>query len=291
MAYRYGFQGQELDNEIKGEGNSVNYKYRMHDPRVGRFFAVDPLFRDYPHNSPYAFSENRVIDGIELEGLEWEIAGKSINPDTGKIDYSITIKIAINDESGISEARLDAIKLGVGTKVTNTFSTIGGNDLSNSIGSLSVNVEFTNEDNAAFTLNLKDEVLNSRGNRLNGVVESIGDTQFNNIDISTKWSSGRNKNVDKLTTTITHEIGHTAGLMHIWSIDENTIQKDARQELDGTNGDILNIMNSVANPHVPNKSNSNLRGNTTSGQKLNLIKEVEQDTDYDIFNDSLPILE
>ena len=42
----------------------------MHDPRVGRFFAVDPLDKDYPHNSPYAFSENRVIDAIELEGLE-----------------------------------------------------------------------------------------------------------------------------------------------------------------------------------------------------------------------------
>ncbi|GAA3508214.1 hypothetical protein GCM10022393_18670 [Aquimarina addita] len=68
--YRYGFQGQELDNEIKGEGNSVNYKFRMHDPRVGRFFAVDPLAKKYAYNSPYAFSENRVIDGYELEGLE-----------------------------------------------------------------------------------------------------------------------------------------------------------------------------------------------------------------------------
>jgi RHS repeat-associated protein len=68
--YRYGFQGQEKDDEVKGEGNSVNYKYRMHDPRIGRFFAVDPLAGDYPHNSPYAFSENRVIDAVELEGLE-----------------------------------------------------------------------------------------------------------------------------------------------------------------------------------------------------------------------------
>jgi len=68
--YRYSFQGQETDSEVKGEGNSVNYKYRMHDPRLGRFFAVDPLAGKYPHNSPYAFSENRVIDGVELEGLE-----------------------------------------------------------------------------------------------------------------------------------------------------------------------------------------------------------------------------
>ena len=40
---RYGFQGQEKDNEIRGEGNSLNYKYRMHDARIGRFFALDPL--------------------------------------------------------------------------------------------------------------------------------------------------------------------------------------------------------------------------------------------------------
>jgi RHS repeat-associated protein len=74
--YRFGFQGQESDSEIKGAGNSINYKYRMHDPRTGRFFAVDPLAPDYPWNSPYAFSENQVINAVELEGLEkFEISG------------------------------------------------------------------------------------------------------------------------------------------------------------------------------------------------------------------------
>ncbi|WP_430405625.1 RHS repeat-associated core domain-containing protein [Fluviicola sp.] len=68
--YRFGFQGQEADDEIKGEGNSLNYEYRMHDPRTGRFFAVDPLAPKYPHNSPYAFSENKVVAWVELEGLE-----------------------------------------------------------------------------------------------------------------------------------------------------------------------------------------------------------------------------
>jgi len=45
----------------------------MHDPRIGRFFAIDPLAPQYPHNSTYAFSENRLIDGVELEGLEVRI--------------------------------------------------------------------------------------------------------------------------------------------------------------------------------------------------------------------------
>jgi RHS repeat-associated protein len=70
-SYRYGFQGQEKDDELKGEGNSLNYTFRMHDPRIGRFFAPDLLAKSYPWNSVYAFSENRVIDGIELEGLEF----------------------------------------------------------------------------------------------------------------------------------------------------------------------------------------------------------------------------
>ena len=68
--YRYGFQNQEVDNDIKGEGNSVNYKYRMHDPRVGRFFAVDPLAHNFPYNGLYNFSENIVVMFIELEGLQ-----------------------------------------------------------------------------------------------------------------------------------------------------------------------------------------------------------------------------
>lgn len=83
---RFGFQGQESDDEIKGEGNSVNYKYRMHDPRVGRFFAVDPLESNFPWNSPYAFSENSTIAFIEAEGLE-------------KISYTYTLETGTRYEN------------------------------------------------------------------------------------------------------------------------------------------------------------------------------------------------
>ncbi|WP_438968538.1 N-acetylmuramoyl-L-alanine amidase [Nonlabens sp.] len=83
-AYRYGFQGQERDDEVKGEGNSYNYTFRMHDPRLGRFFAVDPLTSKFPYYTPYQFSGNKVIHAIELEGLEeWEINGPN-----GEKDYA-----------------------------------------------------------------------------------------------------------------------------------------------------------------------------------------------------------
>ena len=105
--YRYGFQGQERDDEIKGvDGSSLNYKFRMHDPRVGRFFAVDPLEASYPWNSPYAFSENVVIDHVELEGLEkapvnetWDMTNdEATATDVGNsnVDMSVAYTGAIN---------------------------------------------------------------------------------------------------------------------------------------------------------------------------------------------------
>ncbi len=69
--YPFGFQGQEKDDEVKGNGNSIAFSYRIHDPRIGRFLSIDPLYKEYPWNSSYAFSENRVIDGIDLEGREF----------------------------------------------------------------------------------------------------------------------------------------------------------------------------------------------------------------------------
>jgi len=37
---------------------------------IGRFIEIDPLSDDYEYNSTYAFSENKVISHVELEGLE-----------------------------------------------------------------------------------------------------------------------------------------------------------------------------------------------------------------------------
>jgi uncharacterized protein (TIGR02594 family) len=95
--YRYGFQGQERDDEVKGDGNSVNYAFRMFDSRVGRFLSLDPIAAAYPHNSVYAFSENRVIDCIELEGLEcyWAADGKAF---LGQVGESNEIRICNSSE-------------------------------------------------------------------------------------------------------------------------------------------------------------------------------------------------
>lgn len=67
-AEKYKFQGQERNEELGLNWDS--FKWRNYDYAIGRFFNIDMLAEEYSYQSPYNFSENRVIDGIELEGLE-----------------------------------------------------------------------------------------------------------------------------------------------------------------------------------------------------------------------------
>jgi RHS repeat-associated protein len=68
--YRYGFNGQERDDEVKGEGNNYDYGERQYDPRVARFLTIDGLADDYPWYTPYQFAGNKPIWAIDLDGLE-----------------------------------------------------------------------------------------------------------------------------------------------------------------------------------------------------------------------------
>jgi RHS repeat-associated protein len=69
-SYRYGFNGKENDNEVKGVGDQVNYGMRGYDPRVGRFLSVDPMTKKYAYYTPYQFAGNSPIEFIDRDGME-----------------------------------------------------------------------------------------------------------------------------------------------------------------------------------------------------------------------------
>ena len=97
--YRYGFNGKEKDES--GEfGNLTHYDYgfRIYNPGIGRFLSVDPLTADYPGWSPYPFAMNRVIDGVDLDGLEYA------NSTTGKEAGPISNEELLNSKEGYSES-------------------------------------------------------------------------------------------------------------------------------------------------------------------------------------------
>jgi RHS repeat-associated protein len=68
VSYRFGFNGKENDNEIKGTGNSIDFGARMYDSRLGRFLSPDKHEAKYPSISTYTFVANNPVCIIDPDG-------------------------------------------------------------------------------------------------------------------------------------------------------------------------------------------------------------------------------
>jgi RHS repeat-associated protein len=66
--YRYGFNGMELDDEVKGNGNSYDFGARLYDPRVSRWLSPDAYESKYPSSTPYNFAVNDPLLFIDPDG-------------------------------------------------------------------------------------------------------------------------------------------------------------------------------------------------------------------------------
>ena len=58
--YRYGFNGQEKDNEVMGEGNSYTAEFWNYDARLGRRWNVDLVVK-YWQSGFFGFSNSPLI--------------------------------------------------------------------------------------------------------------------------------------------------------------------------------------------------------------------------------------
>ena len=66
--YRYSFNGMEKDDEVKGNGNHLDFGARCFDSRLGRFLSIDAHAKNYPAISPYVFVGNGPLNAIDPDG-------------------------------------------------------------------------------------------------------------------------------------------------------------------------------------------------------------------------------
>jgi RHS repeat-associated protein len=109
---KFKFQGQEHQDDL--DLGWVQFKWRNHDPALGRFFNVDPLADEYVYNSPYAFSENKVTNHIELEGLEAQPAQQAMKEAEDLYNYTVYKakegwNSLVRSVTGAAEAVVEAI--------------------------------------------------------------------------------------------------------------------------------------------------------------------------------------
>jgi RHS repeat-associated protein len=121
-SYRYGFNGKESDDEIKGDGNSLDFGARIYDSRLGRWLSVDPLMAKYPDLTPYNFVANSPIAFVDVDGEDLYIYGSVAEFNKFKalieVEFDGLIKLQ-RDETGLVTMSLDyekAQRAGVGLK-------------------------------------------------------------------------------------------------------------------------------------------------------------------------------
>ncbi|AZA53161.1 DUF6443 domain-containing protein [Chryseobacterium sp. G0201] len=258
--YKYSFQSQE--KQVHTGWNS--FKWRNYDPSLGRFFNIDPLSEKYAYQSHYNFSENRVIDGRELEGLEWVTTKNNQGVTTHR---QLTVSIA-NDAS-LNERQFSRIVDAIKTDFSTTFGADGATAELIVSNNSTMRTSLVNVTSEIVTNENGEEQLRYRG----GVTATLGESQTNTFS-ATGTVDGSRRNTSDITRSFNHEAAHAAGLDHPWEnrdhvsdINQNspTVQPTAIKS---------NLLNSGANPN----SNYNVDANGTSltpGQFNTMDRNIE----------------
>ena len=118
-SYRYGFNGKEKDDEMKGSGNSIDFGARMYDSRLGKFLSLDPLFKDYAPITPYSFALSNPIIFID-EGGNW-VKGLDGKPVTYTKDDKGNISWSSNASEEAQRLGNSMMKTSKGTEILNNM--------------------------------------------------------------------------------------------------------------------------------------------------------------------------
>ncbi len=236
--YDYRFQGQERQDELGLNWDS--FKWRNYDYAIGRFMNIDPLAEKYSYQSPYNFSENRVIDSRELEGLE------AVKSTDGNV-VNVTVRVRPVNCSSDAPITNEQMQTAMSNFVSQSNKSYSG---PNAEGQ-QVNFNFINDPEATLTMEFLDRTSYAEGyendnarmemDAAYGAVteDDFGNAQTGNMQISTFNSFPQPGDDDQTLekkrpgATGSHETGHIFGLEHtkISSKNSNATNEANRKNL------------------------------------------------------------
>ncbi|MGV1012917.1 MAG: RHS repeat-associated core domain-containing protein, partial [Flavobacterium sp.] len=219
--YQYKYQGQERQDELGLNWDS--FKWRNYDYAIGRFMSIDPLAEKYSYQSPYNFSENRVVDSRELEGLE---AVKSIDGNVVNVTVRVRPENCSSPQAPITNEQMQTA---MGNFVSQSNQSYTGKNAEGQ----QVNFNFINDPQGTLTAEFTDIVSYPEGyaspeatremSQAGGAVlrSDFGNTQTGNMQISTQNSfpqagdTPAESSAKRPGSVIKHEVGHVFGLEHV----------------------------------------------------------------------------
>jgi RHS repeat-associated protein len=225
---QYKYQGQERQDELGLNWDS--FKWRNYDYAIGRFMSIDPLSEKYVHNGVYNFSENRVIDARELEGLE---AVKVTDLQNNQVN--VTVKVKPVNSTNAYPLTKEQVGTAMGNFKSQTESSFSGKSSDN----MNVKVNIVIDPEATLMINFVDVPIDSTISstsddaiqiaQADGLIEEkdFGNSQTGTIQVSSLANFKEGKKLGYTGTpghTASHEFGHIVGLPHL--NEDGNLMKD-----------------------------------------------------------------
>ena len=173
-----------------GEGNFQDYGMRMYNPRLGRFFNMDPLSEMSFNLTPYRYSGNNPIIFKDPNGL-WEF--QTSNGENSRTNLSLNKSNdkdnldSFKKESGLSDREIRKQLFGGDKKAMGDFfggdkSSINVSEFKGKIGTMLQGMETAlNEGNTELSKNPSNDLIDAQNNCWNSTINLTTDGNANSI--------------------------------------------------------------------------------------------------------------
>ncbi len=201
--YRFGFNNQEKDGEL---GDAYAFEYRIHDARLGRWLAVDPMLNVYVSQSPYCYTRNSINLYKEIGGKNYQVIYDNVNK---TITINAQFKIIKSDDLSRDEKTKQAVNEAIAMYNSAKDIEVKINEDGNSTPT-TYKVSFAltlveSEDKSAGPLNTIQVKSDLDVAAVSS--EAAGYCSDNKIVIAESYN-------DKVWSVTKHEIGHALGMPH-----------------------------------------------------------------------------
>jgi RHS repeat-associated protein len=204
--YQYKYNGKEWQDALNH--NVYSFGWRDYDPAIGRFQKLDRFSEKYSNHSPYNYAKNNPVRYREMAGDSIWVTMNTVKDITtftlhfrGKVFNASDSKIDMNKYASMIQSKL-----------SKAFTGSNGN------------LKFKSDVQVTAVNSMKDV---KKSDHLQVLVDDVTSSSQNLIYNSQGIATYNSKisyvepysNLDKITTTGVHELGHNFGLKHSWEDD------------------------------------------------------------------------
>ena len=226
--YRFGFNGKEKDDEVKGLGNSLNFGERIYDSRVARWLSLDPLKAKYTEWSPYNFGLDNPIVLKDDYGRDVSFSTVTNKDGSKTVFVTVNAKLINLSSSKNHPSELAAIKSGIEYEAKKVFS-----QNFNDVNGQKVEVNFS----LNISIISEKEQIKSNDHVI-ALVDDVNPTK--DLDPIGRADLGGNVQIteaglsyEEISKTATHELGHNLGLSDEYEYKNNILIRERPDNLMG----------------------------------------------------------